>query len=128
MGKAVFAGAPNRQLTPPRGAGWFDNLRGEEFRALYQARARRARNAQRGHARFGPRALLACRALCGANVACFRRPLQSGFMRVLRGRDRVGRRVSILLPARFPSTVDANLLMRCAPLRHVTAPRRWHVR
>ena len=33
-------------------------------------------------------------------------------MRVLRGRDRVGRRVSLLLPARFPERLDANTLMR----------------
>ena len=33
-------------------------------------------------------------------------------MRVLRGRDRVGRRVSLLLPMRFPEKLDANLLMR----------------
>jgi hypothetical protein len=48
-------------------------------------------------------------------------------MRVLRGRDRVGRRVSILLPSRFPDAVDANTLMRCAQLRHGSAARLQHV-
>ena len=43
----------------------------------------------------------------------FREMYSSGFMRVLRGCDHAGRRVSLLLPMRFPEKgLDANTMMR----------------
>ena len=119
----MFAGARGTRLTYSRGAGWFDNLKGEEFRSLYQARPRQSvQRAPRARAPWSSRAT----SDPARRAALTRRALQSGFMRVLRGRDRAGRRVSILLPARFPDAVDANTLMRCAQLRHGSAPRLRH--
>ena len=43
---SVFAGARDARLTYLRRAGWFEDLKGEEFRSLYQARTLQARNAR----------------------------------------------------------------------------------
>jgi hypothetical protein len=50
-----------------------------------------------------------------ATGAEFRQLYASGFMRILSGRDKVGRRVSILLPQRMPcgdAAVPAETMMR----------------
>jgi hypothetical protein len=98
----VLVAARQFELAHPE---WCTNLKAEEFREMYQARGVRwpQRGRQRAQRIWADRAAL---------VLALPHCAQSGFMRILRGRDRVGRRVSILLPMRFPE-VRASILSAC---------------
>ena len=99
--------AAHARSRPPLAAEWFKDLRGEEFREFYKARGPCFQQCPRRAASHALRTHLLTRQATAT---------QSGFQRLLRGRDRVGRRVTLLLPMRFPEVrVGAELAPSRSP-------------